>query len=78
MGYLYFGGGVSFGKQADPQAIRIVKLGNDMTSLSGNAVNINAPWAFEDSGINKIGNKYLYFYCTNWNNGPYGNGKMLL
>ena len=75
-GYLYFGGGVPNGKQADPQTIRAVKLGNDMTSLSGNAVNINAPWCFEDSGINRIGNTYLYSYCTNWNNGPYGNAKI--
>ena len=75
-GYLYFGGGVPNGKQADPQTIRAVKLGDDMTSLAGNAVNINAPWAFEDSGINRIGNTYLYSYCTNWNNGPYGNAKI--
>ena len=47
-----------------------------MVSLSGNAVNIDAPWAFEDSGINKVGNTYLYSYCTNWQNGPYGNAKI--
>ena len=75
-GYLYFGGGVPNGKQADPQTIRAVKLGDDMTSLAGNAVNINAPWSFEDSGINKIGNTYLYSYCTNWSGGPYGNAKI--
>ena len=75
-GYLYFGGGVPSGKQADPQTIRAVKLGNDMISLAGNAVNINAPWSFEDSGINKIGNTYLYSYCTNWSGGPYGNAKI--
>ena len=33
-----------------------------MISLAGNAVNIDARWAFEDSGINKIGNTYLYSY----------------
>ena len=75
-GYLYFGGGVPKGKQANPQTIRAVKLGADMTSLSGNAVNINAPWSFEDSGINRIGSTYLYSYCTNWDNGPYGNAKI--
>ena len=75
-GYLYFGGGVPSGKDANPQTIRAVKLGGDMISLSGNAVNIDAPWAFEDSGINKIGNTYLYSYCTNWANGPYGNAKI--
>ena len=44
-----------------------------MFSLAGNAVNFNAPWVFEDSGINKIGNIYFYSYCTNWSSGPYGN-----
>ena len=75
-GYLYFGGGVPSGKEANPQTIRAVKLGDDMISLAGNAVNIDAPWAFEDSGINKIGNTYLYSYCINWSGGPYGNAKI--
>ena len=75
-GYLYFGGGVPSGKEANPNTIRAVKLGNDMISLAGNAVNIDAPWSFEDSGINKIGNTYFYSYCTNWSGGPYGNAKI--
>ena len=75
-GYLYFGGGVPSGKQANPNTIRAVKLGNDMISLAGTAVNINAPWVFEDSGINKIDNTYFYSYCTNWSGGPYGNARI--
>ena len=75
-GYLYFGGGVPSGKDENPQTIRAVKLGDDMISLAGDAVNIDAPWSFEDSGINKIGNTYLYSYCTNWAGGPYGNAKI--
>jgi len=75
-GYLYFGGGVPTGKQENPQTIRAIKLGDDMISLSGTAVNIDAPWAFEDSGINKVGNTYLYSYCTNWSGGPLGNAKI--
>ena len=75
-GYLYFGGGVPAGKDANPQTIRVVKLGWDMISLAGTAVNINAPWVFEDSGIHKLGNTYYYSYCTNWSNGPYGNAKI--
>ena len=75
-GYLYFGGGVPSGKQANPQTIRAAKLGGDMISLAGQAVNIDAPWSFEDSGINKVGNSYLYSYCTNWSGGPYGNAKI--
>ena len=75
-GYLYFGGGVPSGKKANPQTIRAVKLGADMISLAGQAVNIDAPWSFEDSGINRIGSTYLYSYCTNWDGGPYGNAKI--
>jgi arabinoxylan arabinofuranohydrolase len=45
-GYLYFGGGVPAGKQANPNTIRAVKLGDNMISLAGNAVNIDAPWVF--------------------------------
>ncbi|SHI13905.1 arabinoxylan arabinofuranohydrolase [Butyrivibrio fibrisolvens DSM 3071] len=75
-GYLYFGGGVPSGKSSNPQTHRVVKLGSDMTSLAGNPVTIDAPWSFEDSGINKVGNTYYYTYCTNWNGGPYGNARI--
>ena len=66
-GYLCFGGGVPEGKDAMPGTSRVVKLGVDMISLAGEPVAINAPYLFEDSGINKIGNKYYYTYCSNWN-----------
>ena len=68
-GYLCFGGGVPEGKEAMPSTTRIVKLGDDMTSIVGTPVTIDAPYVFEDSGINKIGNKYYYTYCSNWNTG---------
>nr|MDE5584232.1 family 43 glycosylhydrolase [Ruminococcus sp.] len=68
-GYLCFGGGVPEGKTAMPATSRVVKLGDDMISLAGDPVTINAPYIFEDSGINKIGNKYYYTYCSNWNTG---------
>lgn len=69
--YLYFGGiGDTSGKSADfltnPACARVVKLGDDMTSVVGEAVTIDAPFMFEDSGINKIGDKYYYSYCSNW------------
>lgn len=75
-GYLYVGGGVPDGKAADPGTARAVKLGNDMTSLSGSAVKMNPPYLFEDSSILKVGDTYYYSYCTNWNTGgnPYGFG----
>ena len=66
-GYLYFGGGVPRGQDAHPRTARVIKLGNDMISTSGTAAMIDAPYLFEDSGINKIGNTYYYSYCSNWN-----------
>lgn len=65
-GYLCFGGGVPDGKDAMPRTSRIVKLGDDMISLAGTPVTIEAPYLFEDSGINKIGDTYYYTYCSNW------------
>lgn len=66
-GYLCFGGGVPDGKTAMPGTSRVVQLGDDMISLAGTPVTIDAPYLFEDSGINKIGDKYYYTYCSNWN-----------
>ena len=66
-GYLYFGGGVPRGQDANPKTARVIKLGNDMISTVGTAAMIDAPYLFEDSGINKIGNTYYYSYCSNWN-----------
>lgn len=64
--YLYFGGGVPSGKDSNPGTARCVQLGDDMISLAGNPVAINPPYLFEDAGINKIGDKYIYSYCSNW------------
>eukprot|EP00833_Pecoramyces_ruminatium_P001088 jgi/Orpsp1_1/1175120/evm.model.c7180000052694.1 len=75
-GYLYFGGGVPEGNPSNPKTVRAVKLGDDMISLAGTPVTIDAPWVFEDSGINKAGDTYFYSYCTNWNGGPYGNARI--
>jgi len=72
-GYLYFGGNAPSGKEANPRTARVVKLADNMTSLAGNPVVIDAPYLFEDSGINKIGNTYYYSYCTNWAQRPNNN-----
>lgn len=64
-GYLYFGGGVGADK-AHPKSGRCVQLGEDMISIVGTPKEIDAPWLFEDSGINKINGKYVYSYCSNW------------
>ncbi len=73
-GYIYVGGGVPDGKAADPGTARAVKLGADMTSLSGEYAKMNPPYLFEDSSILKVGDTYYYSYCTNWSTGgnPYG------
>jgi arabinoxylan arabinofuranohydrolase len=64
--YLYFGGGVPQGKEEMPNTARVVQLGEDMISIAGTPVLIEAPYLFEDSGINKIGDTYYYSYCSNW------------
>lgn len=66
-GYLYFGGGVPEGQQTNPGTIRCVQLGEDMISIVGEPQVIDAPYVFEDSGINRIGDTYYYSYCSNWN-----------
>ncbi len=68
-GYLYFGGGTDGKPSANPKTSRAVQLGDDMTSIVGTPVTIDAPYIFEDSGIHKYNGKYYYSYCTNWNTG---------
>ncbi len=63
--YLYFGGGVK-DDSAHPKSARCIELGEDMISVKGVAQEIDAPWVFEDSGINKFGDTYYYSYCANW------------
>jgi arabinoxylan arabinofuranohydrolase len=65
--YLYFGGGIDNLNAADPGSARCVQLGDNMTSIVGTPVEIRPPCLFEDAGINKIGGKYLYSYCANFN-----------
>ena len=65
-GYIYVGGGVPEGRAADPGTARCCQLGEDMISLVGEPQPFNPPWLFEDSGIVKIGSKYVYSYCTNF------------
>lgn len=64
--YIYFGGGVPRGKEVNPQTGRVAKLGKDMISIDGEAILLDAPYLFEDSGIHKIGDTYYYSYCSNW------------
>ena len=67
-GYIAFGGGRANNvAAATPGTGRIAKLGDDMTSLSGNPVKMQTPYLFEDSSIIKIGDTWYYSYCSNWN-----------
>lgn len=65
-GYLYFGGGVPEGMEAAPGTGRCVRLGADMISLAEDPVVLDAPYLFEDSGINRVGSHYVYSYCSNF------------
>ncbi|MBR5936498.1 MAG: family 43 glycosylhydrolase [Bacteroidaceae bacterium] len=67
--YLYFGGGTDNLDLADPASARCVQLGSNMTSIVGTPVEIRPPYHFEDSGINKVGGKYLYSYCAHFQTG---------
>jgi arabinoxylan arabinofuranohydrolase len=72
--YIYFGGGVPDGGNAAqftsrhplPGTERAVQLGDDMISIVGTPQTLNAPFIYEDSGINKIGDTYYYSYCANF------------
>lgn len=65
-GYLYFGGGHDPETYEHPKNARCVALADDMVSIIGEPQMIDAPFLFEDSGINRIGDTYYYTYCTNW------------
>jgi len=68
-GYLYFGGGIPCDEMIpNPGTARVAKLAEDMIHLDGDPKPIeNVLYLFEDSGINKIGDKYIYSYCSNFN-----------
>lgn len=71
-GYIYFGGGIPEGQHVMPNTARVMKLGDDMTSLVGRAEVIPAPYMFENSGINKVNGLYYYTYCSNFIEGVRG------
>lgn len=71
-GYLYYGGGFPDGSSQEvinnPKTFRVVKLKDNMVELDGDAVMIEAPGNFEDSGIHKYKGKYYFTYCSNFAN----------
>ncbi|KUP21717.1 glycoside hydrolase family 43 protein [Paenibacillus sp. DMB5] len=68
-GYIYFGGGVPEGEYAEPGTARMMRLGEDMISVTGTAEVIPAPFMFEDAGIHKHGGVYYFTYCSNFYDG---------
>ena len=52
---------------------RAVQLGDDMISIVGEPVEIDAPRLFEDSGMHKYNGIYYYSYCSNFS-GQSGEG----
>ncbi|MCA0753485.1 family 43 glycosylhydrolase [Paenibacillus sp. N4] len=68
-GYLYYGGGVPEGEHEMPNTARVIRLGDDMISIVGEAEVISAPYMFEDAGINKYNGVYYFTYCSNFYKG---------
>ena len=71
-GWIAFGGGdpQSTGSKLWPGNSRIAKLAKNMTSISGSAVNMPAPYLFEASELNIIGGRFVYTYNTSWSDRP--------
>ena len=71
-GYLYFGGNSVIGTGPDqqgpqnPKSTRVAKLQDDMVTLDGDPVEIDAPGIFEASTMFKHGDKYYYSYSSNF------------
>lgn len=67
-GWLTFGGGDPNrnGTKLMPGNARIVKLGDDMISLSGAIMEIPAPFHFEANELNYINGKFVFSYSGGW------------
>jgi arabinoxylan arabinofuranohydrolase len=57
--YLVFGGGKTYGTN-----LRIIKVNDDMKSVSGTALTIDAPNSFEGPFLHKYNNNYYFSYPT--------------
>ncbi len=64
--YLYFGGGGS-----TPGAnLRVIRLNDDMISVNGTAVTIEAPRSFEAAFMHKYKNTYFFSYSNDFKGPP--------
>ncbi len=67
VGWLSFGAGIGKGKDEYlPGSGRIVQLGDDMLSFASEFTEIPVPYLMEASELNYINGKYVYTYCTTW------------
>jgi arabinoxylan arabinofuranohydrolase len=60
--YLYFGGN-------GQNHIRVIRLGNDMVSTVGSAMQMSAPRFFEAAHMHKYNGNYYFTYSTNFSQG---------
>jgi arabinoxylan arabinofuranohydrolase len=67
--YVYFGGGPPDGNPPAGENLRVIKLGEDMISVEGTAVTIEAPYSFEASFVHKRNGTYYFTYSTNFEQG---------
>ena len=66
-GWLTFGGGKGArGTDYMPGSARIVQLGTDMLSFASDWALLPAPYFYEASELNIIGDTFCYTYNTNW------------
>lgn len=69
VGWLAFGGGDPMHDGENSLYTgnsRIVRLGDDMTSLDSEIVCLKAPYHFEANELNYINGTYVLTYCSNW------------
>lgn len=70
--YLYFGGNSQIGTSPNvqgpqnPKSTRVAKLKDDMVTLDGDPIEIDAPGMFEASSMFKRGDTYYYSYSSNF------------
>ncbi|KHF34465.1 Arabinoxylan arabinofuranohydrolase precursor [Paenibacillus sp. P1XP2] len=57
------------GEHESPGTARVMRLGDDMISVVGEAEPIPAPFMFEDAGIHKKDGTYYFSYCSNFYDG---------
>ena len=67
--YIYFGGGPHDANPPAGQNLRVMRLGDNMTSVLGTASMIAAPLSFEASFMHKHNGIYYFTYSTNFQEG---------